>query len=84
MQNPPLVSMVDGIANGVGYAFFLALIGFFRELLGTGQVLGYTILLPEWYTPNQLIILAPGAFFALGFLIALFNKFKPPEAEGGT
>ena len=81
MQNPPTVSVLDGIANGLGYAIVLAIIGFVRELLGTGCVLGYTVLSPQWYTPNQLMILAPGAFIALGFLVGLFNLIKGPEVE---
>jgi Na+-transporting NADH:ubiquinone oxidoreductase subunit D len=81
LQNPPLVSVVDGIANGIGYAIVLGFIGFFRELVGTGAVFGYQVLQAEWYTPNQLMILAPGAFIALGFLIAVFNVFKPAEQE---
>ena len=80
LQNRPLVSIVDGAANGIGYAIVLAIIGFFRELLGTGSVMGFTILSTEWYTPNQLLILAPGAFVALGFLIALFNAVKGTES----
>ena len=83
LQNRPLVSMVDGAANGVGYAAVLALIALFRELAGTGKVLGHTILSPDWYTPNQVMILAPGAFFALGFLVALANAIKPPAEEEG-
>lgn len=79
LQRPPFLSAVDGAANGVGYALILAVVGFFRELIGTGQIFGNTVLSPEWYTPNQLIILAPGAFFVLGFLVALFNVLKPPE-----
>jgi len=81
MQNPPMVSVLDGIANGLGYALALALIGIFRELLGTGNVMGYAVLSPGWYTPNQLMILAPGAFIVLGFLIAVFNCFQKPEPE---
>ncbi len=81
LQNPPLLSMVDGLANGVGYAIVLGFIGFFRELLGTGKIMGYTVLSSDWYTPNQLMILAPGAFVALGFLIAVFNAIKGPEEE---
>ncbi len=81
LQNPPLLSIVDGAANGLGYAVVLAIIGFFRELLGTGQVFGYQILSGEWYEPNQIMILAPGAFFALGIVIGIFNFFKGPEAE---
>ena len=64
LQNRPLVSMVDGLANGLGYAAVLAIIGAFRELLGTGSLMGLEILSLQWYTPNQLIILAPGAFVA--------------------
>jgi Na+-transporting NADH:ubiquinone oxidoreductase subunit D len=82
LQNPPILSIVDGAANGFGYAVVLAVIGFFRELLGTGEVFGVTILGSGWYTPNQLIILAPGAFFALGIVIAVFNAIKGPEPEG--
>jgi Na+-transporting NADH:ubiquinone oxidoreductase subunit D len=83
LQNPPILSIVDGAANGFGYAVALAVIGFFRELLGSGEVFGVTILSSQWYTPNQLIILAPGAFFALGIVIAVFNAIKGPEPEEG-
>ncbi len=81
LQNRPMVSILDGAANGIGYAIVLAIIGFFRELLGTGNIMGFTILSAKWYTPNQLMILAPGAFIALGFLIAVFNAIKGPEEE---
>lgn len=81
LQNPPLLSIVDGVANGLGYAVALAVIGFFRELFGTGQIFGHVVLSSEWYTPNQLMILAPGAFFALGIVIAVFNAIKGPEPE---
>ena len=79
LQNPPLISAVDGMANGLGYALVLTIIGFFRELLGAGQILGREVLSPEWYTGNLVMILAPGAFLALGFLVALFNYLKGPE-----
>ena len=81
LQNPPLLSMVDGAANGLGYAFVLGIIGFFRELLGTGKVFGQVILSGDWYEPNQLMVLAPGAFIALGFLIAVFNAIKGPDPD---
>lgn len=82
LQNPPVLSIVDGLANGIGYAVVLAIIGFFRELLGTGEILGRTIpVFSDWYTPNQLMILAPGAFFALGIVIGIFNAIKGPESE---
>lgn len=81
LQNPPILSIVDGAANGLGYAVVLAIIGFFRELLGTGEIFGYEVLSGQWYTPNQLMILAPGAFFALAIVIAVFNAIKGPEPE---
>ena len=80
LQNRPVVSIVDGLANGIGYAIVLALIGFFRELVGTGTVFGHVVT-PEWYVPNQLAVLAPGAFVALGFLIALFNALSGANEE---
>ncbi len=76
LQNKPIVSMVDGLANGLGYAVILACIGFSREFLGTGRVFGREILRSDWYTPNQLMVLAPGAFFALAIVIAVFNALR--------
>ena len=76
LQNPPLVSVVDGLANGLGYAAVLGAIGAFRELLGSGSIFGVTMLSETWYVKNQLMILAPGAFIVLGFLIALFNALN--------
>jgi len=81
LQNPPILSIVDGAANGLGYAAVLAIIGFFRELIGSGEVLGRTVLADNWYTGNQVMIMAPGAFLALGFLIAFANFIKPPQTE---
>ncbi|MDP6543548.1 MAG: NADH:ubiquinone reductase (Na(+)-transporting) subunit D [Phycisphaerae bacterium] len=75
LQNPPTVSMLDGFANGLGYTVVLCSVGFFRELLGSGQLFGYTVL-PNWYPQNGLMIVAPGAFITLGFLIALYNKLS--------
>ena len=81
LQNPPIVSVLDGAANGLGYALVLAIIGFVRELLGTGQVLGFEILSTDWYTPNQMVILAPGAFVVMGVLIAVFNAIAKIDPE---
>ncbi len=81
LQNPPLVSIVDGFANGLGYAVVLALIGVVRELLGAGTLLGHSFGALSWYTPNQVMVLAPGAFFTLGFLIALYNVLRGPQPD---
>ena len=81
LQNRPVVSMLDGLANGLGYALVLGLVGSIRELTGQGTLLGYTILSESWYVNNELAGVAPGAFIALGFLIAIFNVIKGPEEE---
>ena len=81
MQNRPGPSFIDGIANGLGYAVVLAIIGFVRELLGSGTLFAKPILESIGYTPNQVMILAPGAFFALGFVIAVYNAIKGPDPE---
>jgi Na+-transporting NADH:ubiquinone oxidoreductase subunit D len=78
IQNPPLPALVDGVANGIGYAIILVLIAGFRELIGFGTLLGLTILSPEWYQRNILFIMAPGAFFMAGFLIWVLNYINPP------
>ncbi len=83
-QNPPFLSLVDGAANGAGYAAVLALVAFFRELVGTGSIFGRTVLSPDLYERNTLFLLAPGAFFTVGFLIWVINALKPRTAgEGG-
>ncbi len=84
MQNRPVLSMVDGLGNGLGYTLVLALVGFFRELLGSGTILGATVLSESWYRPNQMMILAPGAFITLGMLIAVFNVLGQGEQEEAT
>ena len=60
----------------------LAIIGAFRELVGTGKLLGIELLSPQWYTPNQLILLAPGAFVALGSSVEI-SGCSILTADGG-
>ncbi len=85
MQNGPLDSFLDGIGNGLGYSAFLLLTGFCRELLGSGKLFGVEVLpLTKdggWYTPNGLMLLAPGAFFIIGFAIWALRAFKPDQIE---
>ena len=78
-QNPPLLAVVDGAANGIGYAIVLLLIAFFRELIGAGTLMGQTVLSADWYPTNLLFVLAPGAFFTAGFLIWFLNALHPPR-----
>ena len=72
-----LDSMLDGIGVGLGFTLGLSLLGFFRELLGTGCVMGIR-LLPE--TAGMLLfILPPGAFITLGYLIAVVNRLRAKQ-----
>ncbi|MBM4153655.1 MAG: NADH:ubiquinone reductase (Na(+)-transporting) subunit D [Lentisphaerae bacterium] len=68
LQNPPLPSLIDGLANGLGYSAVLVIVAVVRELLGSGKLLGYAVL-PASYPANGLMLLAPGAFIVLGLLI---------------
>ena len=81
MQNTGKASAADAIGNGFGYAIVLLLVGFFRELLGSGKLLGYPVLplVNEggWYQPNGLMVLAPGAFFLIGIFIWVLRWRKP-------
>ncbi len=70
----PWQSALDGLGIGVGFTLGLSLLGSTRELLGTGKIFSYTIF-PENYG-MLIFILAPGAFIALGYLIALINHLK--------
>lgn len=83
MQNPPWLSFLDGIGNGLGYAIILIMVGFFRELLGAGKLMGHVVLplVTEggWYQPNGLMTLAPGAFFLIGIFIWLLRTWKPEQ-----
>ncbi len=68
LQNPPLPSLVDGLANGLGYSGVLLAVATMREVLGSGTWFGWRVL-PEAYPGNGLMLLAPGAFLALGLII---------------
>jgi Na+-transporting NADH:ubiquinone oxidoreductase subunit D len=71
MKNGPIESFLDGIGNGLGYSFILIIVGFARELFGSGSVLGFQVFeLTKnggWYLPNGMMLLPPSAFFLIGF-----------------
>ena len=85
MKNPPIDSFIDGIGNGLGYGLILMLVGFFRELFGSGSLFGVTILETAnnggWYVPNGLMLLPPSAFFVIGLIIWAFRTWKPKQVE---
>ena len=68
LGNKPWDSFVDGVANGLGYAFILVLVAFFRELFGSGTLFGIEIL-GEWYTKNALMLFPPMALIIIGCII---------------
>lgn len=73
-KNGPVSSIFDGIGMGLGFTLGLTLLGAVREFLGTGKVFSMTIF-PDSYGA-LVFVLAPGAFIALGYLIAIVNKLK--------
>lgn len=85
MKNPPLISFVDGVGNGLGYSLVLVVVASLRELFGSGSLLGFQILpLIEnggWYQANGLMLLAPSAFFIIGFFIWALRASKTEQVE---
>jgi Na+-transporting NADH:ubiquinone oxidoreductase subunit D len=85
MKNGPFESVLDGIGNALGYSLILIFVGFFRELFGTGKILGMSVLKPlsegGVYYPNGLMVLAPSAFFLIGFFIWIIRTFDKSQIE---
>lgn len=85
MQNPPGLSFLDGIGNGLGYSVVLMLVATIREFFGSGSLFGYEIL-PlvtngGWYSPMGLMLLPPSAFFIIGLLIWALRAWKTEQVE---
>jgi electron transport complex protein RnfE len=78
--NPPLLSLLDGIGMGLGFTIALTCIGAVREILGAGKLFNFQIM-PDFYTPIGIFVLAPGAFFVLAALAALQNFVR--DKNGG-
>lgn len=85
MKSEPIASFIDGVGNGLGYGFVLITVGFFRELFGSGKLFGMEVfpLISNggWYEPNGLMLLAPSAFFLIGFMIWVIRVIKPEQIE---
>ena len=83
-KNPVLLSALDGLGMGIGFTVSISLMGFIRELLGSGTVLGHTVGNP----PMLVFVMAPGGFFVFGMLVAASNALakkngkKPVEQIG--
>ena len=85
MKHGPWMSFLDGLGNGLGYSVVLIIIGFVRELLGSGKVLGITMMKTVtdggWYVPNGLMLISPSAFFLIGMLVWLNRTIRPNQIE---
>jgi Na+-transporting NADH:ubiquinone oxidoreductase subunit D len=85
MSNPPGESFLDGIGNGLGYSFVLMTVSFFRELLGSGSVFGWSVLPLTtdggWYMRNGLLVLPVSAFFLIALLIWFLRTIDPAQQE---
>jgi electron transport complex protein RnfE len=73
-KNGPLPAVFDGLGMGVGFTLALFVLGAVRELFGSGTLLGYAVF-GSSYQPFLLMILPPGAFIAMGLLLAGMNLF---------
>jgi Na+-transporting NADH:ubiquinone oxidoreductase subunit D len=85
MQNPPGLSFLDGIGNGLGYSVVLMLVATIREFFGSGSLFGIEVL-PlvtngGWYSPMGLMLLPPSAFFIIGLLIWALRAWKTEQVE---
>ncbi len=80
LGNKPIPSLLDGLANGFGYALILVVVAFFRELFGSGTLFGMQVL-PAGYIANNLVILPPFALILLGCLIWIQRAFDKDLQE---
>lgn len=80
MANKPWPSFLDGVGNGIGYAMILVIVGFFRELLGSGTLLGYQVVPQSFYdfgyANNGLMILPPMALIVVACIIWVHRSYN--------
>lgn len=85
-KNSVVHSIFDGLGMGVGFTFAMVLIGIIREFFGVGSVFGFHIL-GSWYNPILMMILPPGGFILIGYLVGFFKihneKMAKRQAERG-
>lgn len=72
-KNGPVESIVDGLGMGLGFACALTTLGSVREIIGNGSIFNH-VLLGASYKPALIMILPPGAFITLAFLLVAFKK----------
>ena len=80
MSNKPWPSFLDGVGNGAGYAIILIIVAFFRELLGSGTLLGYQVIPQSFYdagySNNGLMILPPMALITVACIIWIHRSIN--------
>lgn len=85
-KNPVIPSFFDGFGMGSGFCLAMVSIGVIREFIGMGSILGFQIL-GSWYNPALIMILPPGAFILIGYMVGGFkmytNKAAKREAQKG-
>jgi len=85
MKNGPVMSFLDGLGNAIGYSAILLVVGFFRELFGSGKLFGIEMFTLSteggWYEPNGMMLLPPSAFFLIGFFIWILRAIKTEQIE---
>ena len=80
-KNKPVPSMIDGLGMGLGFTLGLSILGSVREILGAGTILGIS-LFGQSFQPALIFILPPGAFLALGIILAIYNMIKDKKGAG--
>ncbi len=85
MANKPWPSFLDGVGNGIGYAIILVIVGFFRELFGSGTLLGYQVIPQSFYDAgyvnNGLMILPPMALILVACIIWVQRSYNKDLQE---
>ena len=85
MANRPWPSFLDGVGNGIGYAIILIIVGFFRELFGSGTLLGFQVVPQSFYEAgyvnNGLMILPPMALIIVACIIWVHRSFNKDLQE---
>lgn len=85
MSHSPWPAFLDGIGNGIGYSIILVIVGFFRELLGSGTLLGYQVVPQSFYDAgyvnNGLMILPPMALIVVACIIWVHRSYSKDIAE---
>lgn len=82
-KNPPWLSVLDALGMSIGFIFALLMLGGIREILGNGSLFGVS-LFGSNFEPWVIMILPPGGFLLLGFLLLFFNWLKAAKLNSAS